>query len=116
MESRQRYAYFIFLLAALAAHRLGTIQPSAADSLQQSDTRNAEDFAGVDCGDKINKAYLSLPEHGGVIQIHQSCSFSTSIRFDVQEKYATMIGSGTSATELTYTGDATALTIDSGSG
>ena len=124
MRFPARYAYLIFLLAGLAVfarlYQPKMSRPVAAEALQQplqqNDSRDAEDFTGVDCGDRINKAYLSLPEHGGVIRIHHSCSFSTAIRFDVQEKYATMIGSGTSATELTYTGDATALTIDSGSG
>jgi hypothetical protein len=90
----------------------GAVNRSIQNKLQE--LVSMEDFAGADCGAKINSAYAALPAAGGTIQMHTSCSFSTPINFGTANKPVTLQGSGR-ATTLTYTGSSgTAITINNG--
>jgi hypothetical protein len=86
---------------------------SRAIAAKLGESVSMEDFAGADCGAQINAAYAALPASGGVISVHSSCSFATSINFGAANKPVVLQGIGAGST-LTYTGSGTALQLNNG--
>lgn len=89
----------------------GATSRTITSKLQES--VSMEDFAGADCGAKLNAAYAALPAAGGMIGVHTSCSFSTAINFGTANKPVILQGIGSGST-LTYTGSGSALTFNNG--
>lgn len=74
----------------------------------------ADQFPGGDIGAKVNAAMAALPSTGGTVYIPAGVySFSTTI---TMMKNCQIIGAGSCATFLTYTGTGTALNIDGSQG
>src|SRR4051812_12477405 len=92
----------------------GTCAATRTISSKLQESVSMEDFAGADCGAKINAAYAALPSVGGFISVHGYCSFSTPINFGTGNKAVVLSGQGR-GTNLTYTGTTgTALTLNNG--
>src|SRR3954451_11252477 len=92
----------------------GTGAATRTISTKLQESVSMEDFAGSDCGAKINAAYAALPAAGGRISVNSSCSFSTPINFATSNKQVILQGIGVGST-LTYTASSgTAISFNNG--